>query len=548
MTDPRPWSRRAPEAPARGWDTIVIGSGMGGMTCAAILARLGERVLVLEQHYVPGGFTHSFRRGADYHWDVGVHAVGEVSERSLTGRLLHALTDGRLQWRSLGPVYDEFDFPGGLHLEFPDDPRQFRDNLAAAFPAQLPAIDAYLQRVRDVAGAMKRYYLARILPTRSGGLAEALLAAPARRAFAERTADVLAQITDDERLRSVLVAQWAYHGSPPSRSSFAIQALVTKHFLYGGYYPVGGSQRIAGELLRTVADAGGWTRIAADVERILIADGAAVGVRLRDGEELRARRVVSAAGARATVERLLPPEFAARAWVASIRNLPPAPAHVCLYLGFKGDIRRAGAGPANKWFYETWDTEQDAWRIDHVPEDRPPDAPVLYCSFPSLKDPAHDPGPEQRHTGEVVTFVPWDRFAGWLGTRWHKRGADYAALKDALQERLLAQFLAKMPGLRGMIDHVELSTPLSTDHFVRPVRGSIYGLEPTPARFANPHLRPHSPVPGLLLAGSDVATVGVIGAMMGGVLAAAAAQPRRVLGLLRGLGRSPAPAPPPRRS
>ena len=108
-------------------------------------------------------------------------------------------------------------------------------------------------------------------------------------------------------------------------------------------------------------------------------------------------------------------------------------------------------------------------------------------------------------------------------------------LRQRLQDRLLAQFLAKMPGLRGMVDHVELSTPLTTDHFVRPTRGSIYGIEPTPERFANPHLRPRSPIPGLFLAGSDVATVGVIGAMMGGVLAAASIAPRRALGLLRGL-------------
>ncbi|MBL9102459.1 MAG: NAD(P)/FAD-dependent oxidoreductase [Myxococcales bacterium] len=535
----RPWSRRVPAGVPgpRGWDTIVLGSGMGGMTCAALLARLGQRVLVLEQHYVPGGFTHTFRRGKDYHWDVGVHAVGEVSERSMTGRLLTHLTGGRLRWTTLGPVYDCFDFPGGMHLEFPDSPQKFRENLCAAFPERTAEIDAYLQRVREVSGAMKRYYLARMFPTRSGQLAEALFARPAREAFAQRTADVLGEITDDPHLRTVLCAQWGYHGSPPSRSSFAIQALVTKHFLYGGYYPVGGSGRIAVELLQTVADHGGWTRIAADVQQILVEHGAAVGVRLTDGEEIRARRIVSAAGARTTVERLLPAEFSARAWVASIRDLPPAPAHVCLYLGFKGDIRSAGAGPANRWFYNTWDHEADAWHIERAPHDPIPEAPVLYCSFPSLKDPQHDPGPEQRHTGEVVTFVPWDRFAGWLGTRWQKRGGDYKDFKDALQASLLEQFLSKMPGLRGMVDHAELSTPLSTDYFVRPTRGSIYGLEPTPERFNNPHLRPRSPVPNLFLAGSDVATVGVIGAMMGGVLAAASAEPRRAFQLLRGLSR-----------
>lgn len=531
---PRPWSKALPSgfaAPAT-WDTIVIGSGMGGMTCAALLAALGQRVLVLEQHYVPGGFTHSFRRGK-YHWDVGVHAVGEVTARSLPGRLLHALSGGRLQWSSLGPVYDAFEFPDGLQLGFPDNPHAFHELLIKHFPHQQGAIDGYLRRVRDVSTAMRSYYLARLAPASATVLTD-MFTRTARRAFGETCDHALSRLTDDARLKTVLAAQWAYHGATPKKASFAIQALVTKHFLWGGYYPVGGSSAIARHLLQAVADAGGYTRISTDVASIILENGAAVGVRLQDGEELRARRVVSAAGVLSTVQRLLPREAADTRWAASIRALPPAPAHVCLYLGFKGgDIRTAGAGPYNQWFYGTWDTELDAWQIDD-PANLPP-APVLYCSYPSLKDPEHDPGPDQRHTGEVVTFVPWDRFSGWLGTRWRRRGGDYDQLKKALQDRLLAQFLEKMPGLRPYVDHVELSTPLSTDTFVRPVQGSIYGLLPTPARFANPYLRPRSPIPGLYFAGSEVASVGVIGAMMGGALAAAAVDPLGATRLLRRL-------------
>ena len=77
----RPWSTRSPD---HAWDYVVVGSGMGGMTTAAMLARLGRRVLVLEQHYVPGGFTHTFRRKR-WRWDVGVHAVGGILGALLTG-------------------------------------------------------------------------------------------------------------------------------------------------------------------------------------------------------------------------------------------------------------------------------------------------------------------------------------------------------------------------------------------------------------------------------------------------------------------------------
>lgn len=516
----RPWSK---DIPAGRWDYLVIGSGMGGMTTAALLSKLGKRVLVLEQHYVPGGFTHMFKRPG-YRWDVGVHAVGEVTSHSLTGRLLAALTDGALEWASLGPVYDELHFPDGFRVDFPDSPAQHRENLLAAFPDEREAIDGYLHLAREVSKSMKSYYLSRMAPERVGRVTDQLFARKAQRYLTMTTKSAVEELTDDPRLRAIFTAQWGYYGSVPSRSSFAIQALVVKHFLHGGYYPVGGASQIARTLLGTVEKAGGWTAIRADVERIVVKDGAACGVRLKDGREVEAERVVSAAGVASTVRRLLPAPYCEDAWAAEVEALPAAPAHVCLYLGFEGDIREAGASPANKWFYETWDMEAKAWEVRPGAGDVGR-APVLYCSFPSLKDPAHDPGERQRHTGEVVTFVPWEVFAPWKEERWKKRGADYDAFKKELEERMLAQFLDHMPALRPMVRYVELSTPASTDHFVRPVHGSIYGIEPTPDRFQNRWLRPRAPVKDLFFSGSEVATVGVIGAMMGGVLAAVSAEP-----------------------
>lgn len=521
----RPWSKHLPDGP---FDALVIGSGMGGMTTAACLAKLGKRVLVLEQHYLPGGFTHTFTRKG-YTWDVGVHAVGEVTHHSLTGRLLAKLTDGRLQWTSLGEVYDRFHLPDGSVVGFPDTPEGLRDALVEAVPGSEEVVREYLEEVRLVARNMRGYYLARLAPAWAGSVAELALARNARGSFSQTVTDVLDRLTQDPKLRLLLVAQWGYYGVKPSEASFAIQALVTKHFSHGAYYPVGGSQRIATELLETVRRAGGHTMIKADVAQILVEDGRAVGVRLADGREVRAPTVISAAGVVSTVTRMLPPDLREESWVQQVEPLPSAAAHVCLYLGFKGDIREAGASAANEWFYETLDLDADAWEVAPGDVDR---CGVLYCSFPSLKDPEHDPGPEVRHTGEVVTFVPWERFAPWSGTPWRKRGADYEAFKEELKTTLLRQFFERMPALEPLLDYAELSTPLSTETFVRPMRGSIYGLQPTPDRFANKWLRPRSPVPGLFFSGSEVATVGVIGAMMGGVLAAGAAEPRAMWKLL----------------
>ncbi|MCC6807144.1 MAG: NAD(P)/FAD-dependent oxidoreductase [Deltaproteobacteria bacterium] len=526
MTAQKPFSTKSPD---QTWDYIVIGSGMGGLSTAALLSLLGKKCLVLEQHYVPGGFTHTFKR-KKWVWDVGVHAVGEVSDRAVVGRIMKAVTRGKLEWTSLGNIYDEFYYPDDFRIDFPGDRRQFEANLHTAFPGERAAIDEYLKRVRTVGASMKKYYLSRLLPTSVAALTDGLFAADAHRHLALRTKDVLDELTANDKLKTVLASQWGYYGSPPSRSSFAIHALVVKHFWHGGYYPVGGAKQIADAMMETIKDGGGWTRISSEVDEIVIENGRAVGVRLKDGGEvIRSKAVVSGAGGLGTVDRLLPAAYKGKRWAREIARLRPSPAHICLNIGFKGDIRKAGAGAANKWFYETWDPEKDLWYFD----DPATEPAILYTSFPSLKDPKHEAGPEELHTGEVVTFVPWEAFEKWKDARWMRRGDDYEAVKKDISERVLKQLLRHMPGLEPFVAYTELSTPLSTEHFTRAPSGAIYGIEPTPERFANRWLRPPTPVKGLYLSGGDVATVGVVGAFVGGMLCAAAAEPRKALAFLR---------------
>ena len=527
LKGPRYWSRESPEGP---WDVVVVGSGMGGLTTAAILSDLGQRVLVLEQHYLPGGFTHAFSHKG-WVWDVGVHAIGEVTEHTASGRLLKHLTRGRLTWESLGPVYEEFHFPDGLRIDFPDNPSQFRKNLIEAFPLETRAIDGYLKHVRTAAKSMKTHYAARSVPGWLAPLAEALARWSAKPWLRRTVAEVLSEITDDPKLRAVLAAQWGYYGTPPSQAAFAIQALVTKHYLHGAYYPVGGSQEIARTLCQTIAEAGGWTRVVASVDGILESGGKATGVRLASGEEIRSRRVVVASGIGASACNLLPEPYRSGSWAQDVRGIGAGPAHLCLYLGFKGDPRKAGASGANKWFYGTWDSDESLWKVP--PDGTLPPAPVLYTSFPSLKDPAHDPGPEMLHTGEVVTFVPWETFEPWSASSWGKRGPDYEAFKQRLTDQILSQLFAEMPGLEPILAYSELSTPVTTDFFCRPLRGSIYGLEATPGRFLNRALRPRSPMPRLFFSGGDVTSGGVMGAFAGGVLAALSMEPVAVGKLLR---------------
>ncbi len=526
-TDGAYYGRTAPDGP---WDVIVIGSGMGGMTCAAMLSVFGLRVLVLEQHSVPGGMTHVFRRKG-YTWDVGVHAVGEVTPDSRVGVLLDQLCGGRLEWTSLGPVSDEFHYPGEIRIDMADDPARFVDNLVRHFPAERDAIQRYMDTITAVGASMQELLLTRAFGVGRDGRANPTLGLPLEDWMRRTTGEVLRDLVSDPRLRTVLASQWGYYGADPRDSTFAVHALVVNHFAQGGYYPRGGSASIAGGLLRTVAEAGGWTRVRADVEGLLRDGDRVCGVVLQGGEELRAPRVVSGIGALNTVATLLTDEERQAEWARSIGALEPSPAHLCLYLGFEGDIRRAGASAANRWLFSTWDVEPDLWHLDEIPDP----IPILYTSFPSLKDPDHDPGEHQRHTGEVVTFVPYEDFLRWEQTRWRHRGEEYEALKRDLSERMLRQLLQWMPGLEPMVRYHELSTPLSTTHFTRATDGAIYGIKPTPARFTNPWLRPQTPVEGLYLTGSDMANVGVMGALLGGVMTASKMEPIKAIRFVKSM-------------
>src|SRR5580692_166265 len=131
------------------WDAIVIGSGMGGLTAAALLSKYASRkVLVLERHYTAGGYTHSFRRPG-YSWDVGVHYVGDLQDPASPLRTaFDNLTGGKLEWASMPDVYDRI-LMDGRTFEFPTGLERLRARLKDDFPSEAAAIDGYLAAVQS---------------------------------------------------------------------------------------------------------------------------------------------------------------------------------------------------------------------------------------------------------------------------------------------------------------------------------------------------------------------------------------------------------------
>jgi all-trans-retinol 13,14-reductase len=502
------------------FDVIVIGSGMGGLSCAAALTRAGRRVLVLEQHFAPGGLTQTFTRGK-FHWDVGVHYLGKMGEGGEARRVIDWLSGGALKFAPLGPVYDIVHLPDGLRLEFARPEASLVTELTERFPESRAQIAAFFDALHSAERALQALFILRVVPRWVAPLVRLLKGRAIRKWCGRTTLEVLTGIISDPRLRAVLAAQRGDYGPDPRESSFAMHALVMRHYFDGAYYPVGGSKAFADTLVPVIESGGGSVRVRAQVTGILVEAGAVAGVRLKNGTELRCARVVSDAGAQVTVGRLLPETERAAPWAQEIAAMKPSACHIGLYLGLNGDIRANGASASNHWFYETTELGDSLWRDPYAQ----PRTPASFISFPSLKDPlranSHD-----AHTAEMVVFTDWALFAPWEATRIGRRPADYLEFKQKIEGRLLEQFQGYFPALAPLVEYCELSTPLSTVAFTGAEHGGIYGLETSPRRFLSTTLTPRTPVPGLYLTGQDVASPGITGAMMAGVMTAGAIEPR----------------------
>jgi all-trans-retinol 13,14-reductase len=297
---------------------------------------------------------------------------------------------------------------------------------------------------------------------------------------------------------------------------------------------LGGAGSIAEVMVPLIEANGGSVVTGAEVASVLLDAGRAVGARMGDGREFRAPLVLSNAGAANTFERLLPPELPALDSLrGQLRTLEPSTAHVSLYLGLSKSDAEMGLQGTNLWVYPSFDHDANVERFAReFPQNEDAPFPGVYLSFPSAKDPDFARQFPGKSTVEAIAMLPYAAFAGWADTRWKRRGDEYGALKQRLSARLLAELERQVPAVAGNVAYAELSTPVSTRHFMNYGSGEIYGVAATPARYCLRALGARTPIRGLYLTGQDVTSLGVVGALFGGVVCVSAALGKNLMGVV----------------
>ncbi|WP_019499719.1 phytoene desaturase family protein [Pseudanabaena sp. PCC 6802] len=496
------------------FDAIVIGSGIGGLTVAALLSKLYRKsVLVLEQHFTAGGFTHTFERKGKFHWDVGLHYVGDMGEGGTGKAVLDYLTNGNLHWQKMPDPFEKFVYPD-FTFEVHSDPDRFQADLIQRFPRERKAIRRYFSDVQKAAFWFGAHLMLELFPVWLHPLLKRTVryfGAIAR----ETTQHYLDRNFQDAHLKALLASQWGDYGLPPSQSCFGIHGVIVAHYFNGGWYPVGGAQAIAQSIIPAIAQAGGAVITQRRVTEILLESGVAVGVKVQNTarpeaelEIYHAPIVVSDAGAFNTYLKLIPSSYPL-AERAEIQAFPKGSSMLTVYLGLKESPQRLGFQGENHWIYTTYDHNAILQDPSISSEDLPK---FCYLSFPSLKDPLAN-----GHTAEIIAHVDYDFFSQWREKPWKHRGKDYTELKDRIARSLIQLVESHYPGFQDAIEYAELSTPLTVEHFDASDRGTIYGIPCIPERLDRSWIGARTPIKNLYLTGADVFSLGIMGAMMGGV-------------------------------
>mmetsp|Transcript_13587 Transcript_13587/g.27003 ORF Transcript_13587/g.27003 Transcript_13587/m.27003 type:complete len:634 (+) Transcript_13587:46-1947(+) len=560
-------------------DAIVIGSGIGAMTTATIMAKAGKKVLVLEQHDQLGGCCHSFHEKG-FEFDTGVHYVGEMRNNTAIRFLFDQLTNGQLQWNDVADDYDtvvlvddknqdaksleviERHNKAGTTLpSFQCSMLSGRERtikeLLKSFPSEEKAIRNYYDLLTEVRKAMRGFVGIKFMPK---FLATLLIKTGLVNQYttyfklAEKSlTEVLDELTDNKTLKAVLAYNFGDYGTMPKDAPFVMHAVLVNHFLNGVSYPVGGSSEFAYHMFPIVEAAGGKAFVRAEVDEIVCNEsGAAVGVKLKkDGTVIKAPMIISNAGLYNTAEMLPPTVSPLKSMCES--GVQNGVGGISVYVGLNKS--NAELNLKGKHFWAFW-TEKGMEDLDGVSQkyvDRPANelasgpVPLLFISFPSAKDPLWDKKHPGKSSATIVSFCNYDWFKDWENDRVMHRGEEYEERKKKIGELIWKQTVALFPQLRDCVEYFDVGTPVTNRYYIRANKGEMYGLDHNKERFtaeATNELRAETDIKNLYLCGQDIFNCGIAGAAFGGLLCASKTLGRNIYADLVNLKGKSAPSIP----
>lgn len=534
-------------------DAIIIGSGIGGLSTAALMAKTGKKVLVLEQHDQAGGCCHTFI-DKNYEFDVGIHYIGKMGHPNINKTFLDQICDGQIEWQAMEDEYDVVSIGYGKeNRKYPIVAgfENWKKLLKSQFPGEDEAIDTFFKLLDQYGGATMKSVMLKMMPL---SLSSVLCSSIFSRFFNttwhgsknKSTLEIVQGLTKNKDLQTVFCYCWGDYGTIPSRSHFSMQSVLNQHYQHGAYYPVGGASEIAFNIIPVIERSGGKVLVKANVQEILYNGKKVHGVLVKKGTEMykiEAPLVISSAGIYNTFQKLLSPSVSEMSYFSQIcRDLKPASAGMNVFLGLNVSNEELKLKAHNIWAFTTNDTGDSFQSYMDLDVEQALDAqvPLMFVSFPSAKDPnwKNHPGRANKSTCVIVTMANWSWYEKWAKKPVKRRGDEYDGIKNTIGEKLIDQVCMLFPQIRDHIDFKDIGTPVTNQYYLAQPYGELYGLDHDAGRmqpWMAARLRPKTDIPGLFLTGQDILSCGFTGALYAGLLTGSAIIGRNLMTDLVGL-------------
>ncbi len=498
-------------------DVIVIGSGIGGLCAAGLLARYGKRVIVCESHTISGGAAHSFRRRG-FEFDSGPSFYCGLTDTQSLNPLKQVLD-------VLGESIQVIPYDPLGHYHFPEsafavysNAQRYREQVAKVTPQGARELQRFEERLLGLYEAIKgiptlalRADWQVILVLLSRYLPSLIKILPNLSLVQASVGDVMDATVQDPWVRRLidlecfLLSGLKAHGTIAPEVAF----MLGERSRAGVEYPMGGSGAIVKALVRGLERWGGELRTGCHVEQILVESGKAVGVRLQKGEVLKAPVVISNATIWDTYNHLLRPEDLPAFDRQVALNTAAVESFMHLHLG----IRAAGLENLTGHHVVVHDSSQDITTPGNT----------CMISIPSVWDATL--APEGHHVVHAYTLEP---YAGW------ERNHSYEQKKQEKAQSLYRALERIIPDIRDRIVLELIGTPLTHAHYLRRYQGT-YGPAISAGKGTFPST--HTPIQGLYRVGdSTIPGIGVPAVAASGILCAnSLVQPQQTAKLLDNL-------------
>ncbi|MBK8609579.1 MAG: NAD(P)/FAD-dependent oxidoreductase [Chitinophagaceae bacterium] len=499
------------------FDTIIIGSGAGGLSAALCLARAGQKVAVIEQHYVPGGWCHSFYIDG-HRFSPGVHYIGGLDKGESTCNLYEGLgIANELVFFRMNKDGYEHCWIGDQKIDMPAGIDRLVDSLSEQFPKEKKGIKKYLKLVKTVSRELF------LIPKMSGFWDNVTIAYRTRHLGKYglfRLKRVIGWHIKDPLLKKVLNIQCGDHGLPPAKASFPFHCALMDHYFNGGFYPMGGGAAIVKAMTNGIKKYNGEIKTGTAVKKILVTGEErkkTVGVELENGEIIRANCVISNADP-ATTYKLVGHENLSKKLIKKLEATRYSVTSLMFFITVDMDVREAGIDSGNIWFMPNKDMDEiyeDLTRVSILERD---EFESLFISCSSLKDPLSYNG--RQHSMEVVTFIDYNSFKADY-SNWEDKNSEYAKVKERLCEKLMNTFKRILPAVHDHIVHLEVGTPITNEYYINSTMGNVYGTEKGFMQTGPFSYKAKTEIENLYMCGASIMSHGVAGASYSGVKTAA---------------------------